>query len=129
MTKRVEVLRNVLILTTLAGLVLFSWLLGHILRYSIPAIWHPPIPEKNLPIEYGNEFEFAGIRRLAELPEMALGNALAQTLSREAQVFLPEQCLGSTYYTSLPAKCQTADGRLVQAGGIKANIIILPQGK
>ena len=40
--KQVEFARNVLILAALIGVVLFSWLLGHILRFSIPAFWHPP---------------------------------------------------------------------------------------
>ena len=127
--ERVEVIRNVLILAALIGLVLFSWILGHILRYSIPALWHPPIQETDPQVRYGIELEFEGIRRLAVLPEMTPANTQAQTYILEVQITLPERCLGYTYYTSLPAKCRTVDGRLVQVGGIESNVILIPQSK
>lgn len=129
MPKRAEVFRNVLILATLIGLVLFSWLVGHILRYSIPALWHPPIQETDPQTEYGIDLEFEGIRRLVVLPEMAPGNAQIQIYKREVQITLPGRCLGYTYYTSLPAKCRTVDGRLVQVGGVEGNFILIPQDK
>jgi len=127
--ERVEVIRNVLVLAALIGLVLFSWLLGHILRYSIPALWHPPIPENDSQIKYGVEFEFDGIRRFVILPGLAPGNIVAPVQIREGQITLPVECPGYIYYTSLPAKCRTVDGRLVQVGGIESNVILVPQGK
>jgi hypothetical protein len=125
--KRVEILRNILVLVALVGLVLLSWLLGHILRYSIPTLWHPPLPEMDPQIKYG--FEFEGIRRSVVLPGLAPGNIAVQFQIRETQVMLPEECPGYTYYTSLPAKCRTVDGRLIQVGGIESNVILIPQGK
>jgi hypothetical protein len=127
MPKRMETIRNVLILAALVGLVLLSLLLGHILRYSIPALWHPPIQETDPQIRYGVEFE--GIRRLIIFPGLALQTAPGPVLIREGWGAPPGECFGTTYYTSLPAKCQAADGRLVQAGGIESNVILILPGK
>jgi len=127
--ERVEVIRNVLVLAALIGLVLFGWLLGHILRYSIPALWHAPIQENDSQIKYGVEFQFDGIRRSVVLPGLAPAIPVAPVQIREGQKPLPVACPGYTYYTSLPAKCRTLDGRLVQVGGVESNVILIPQGK
>jgi hypothetical protein len=124
--KRVEFARNVLVLTTLVGLVLFSWLLGHILRYSIPALWHPPIRETDPRIEYGLALDFEGIRRSVVLPGLAPGNAPAPAQLSEIWAAPPSECPGYTYYTSLPAKCRTVDGRLVQVRSSESRILLVP---
>lgn len=127
--KRVELARNVLILAILAGVVLFSWLLGHMLRYSIPALWHPPVQETNPQIEYGAELDSPGIRRLVVLPGLTLANAQVQVYVREEVGIRSGKCLGTTYYTSLPAKCRMADGRLVEVGPAKSRILFIPPRK
>jgi hypothetical protein len=126
---RIEIARNMLVLAALVGLVLFSWLLGHILRYSIPALWHPPVQERDPQIKYGLEFDFEGIRRFVVLPELAAGSMPAQVQLSEIWAALPAQCLGSTYYTSLPAKCRTVDGRLVQVRSTVSRILLIPPRK
>ena len=59
-SKSYKLILNVLVLVALIGTVLFGWLAGHILRYSNPAFWHPPIQETNPHIENGYQFEFEG---------------------------------------------------------------------
>jgi hypothetical protein len=127
--KRIEIARNVLVLAVLIGLVLLSWLLGHILRYSIPSLWHPPIQETDPQIRYGLDFELEGIRRLAVLPGLAPANAPAHAQPGEIWGALPAECPGYTYYTSLPAKCRTVDGRLVQVRSTESRILLIPPRK
>ena len=114
--------RNLLVLATLIGTASLGWLAGHILRYSIPALWHPPLQETNPHIKTGYEFEFEGERFIL----MPQENPWVRVYIDGAQVKPPEQCAGHTYYTSLPAKCHTADGRLVRVGGIEAGVIVDP---
>lgn len=128
MLRQAKFLRNVLILAVLIGLVLFSWLLGHILRYSIPALWHPPIRETDPQIKVGRELELEGT------PQQIIFYDLTQ--ATDIQGFNPNlprklsnECQGYTYYTSLPAKCRTADGRLVQVRSLDATFLLIPQGK
>jgi hypothetical protein len=127
--KRVEIVRNILVLLTLIGLVLFSWMLGHILRYSIPGLWHPRIPEIDPHIRYGGEFESEGIRRLAAFPGLALVDVQVKADLREQPSGPPEECLSLTYYTSLPAKCWTSDWRFVSVSGIESNVSVIPPSK
>lgn len=56
---RLKLIRNLLVLFSVIGLVLTGWLAGHILRYSIPAhqFRHPPVPEFDLHLKNGNQFE------------------------------------------------------------------------
>jgi hypothetical protein len=126
---QIEIARNMLVLAALGGLVLFGWLLGHTLRYSIPAFWHPAIPEIDSQIKNGLEFDFEGIRRFVELPELAAGSMPAQVQLSEIWAALPAQCPGYTYYTSLPAKCRTVDGRLVQVRSTVSRILLIPPRK
>lgn len=128
-SKRVEIIRNVLVLATLVGVVLLSWLFGHILRYSIPAFWQPPVQETDPQIKVGLEFEFEGIRRLAVLPGLAPVNGSVQFQFALAPGARPAECLGQTYYTSLPAKCRSVDGRLVMVREFESKFILIPQGK
>jgi hypothetical protein len=127
--KRVEFARNVLVLAILVGLVLFSWLLGHILRYSIPALWHPPFQETDPQIKYGLEIDFEGIRRSVVLPGLAPGGVPAQAQRSEIWAAPPAECPGYTYYTSLPAKCRTVNGRLVQVRPTGSRILLVPPRK
>ena len=127
--KSVEFARNVLVLAILVGLVLFSWLLGHILRYSIPALWHPPVQDRDPQIKYGLEIDFEGIRRSVVLPGLAPGGVPAQAQPSEIWAAPPAECPGYTYYTSLPAKCRTVDGRLVQVRPTGSRILLVPPRK
>jgi hypothetical protein len=127
--KQVEIVRNVLILAALIGVVLFSWLLGHILRFSIPAFWHPPAPETDPQIRYGAEFEFEGIRRLAIFPGLELVSLSAKLPLPMIPGALPSACRGLTFFTSLPAKCLTTDGQLVKIGGVESIVILIPESK
>ncbi len=118
-TKRGETVRKTLVLAALIGAVLFSWLLGHVLRFSIPALWQPPLQELNPQTEYGFEIELAGIRRLAVFPGLAPAGLATQLQRLPAPGAPPGECQGLTYFTSLPAKCLTPDGRLIEVGGIE----------
>lgn len=128
-SKRVEFLRNVLILAGLVGLVLLSWLLGHILRYSNPMLWHPPLQEPDPQIKMGIAIDFEGIPRLATLPGLKPVSDSEQALLAREPGARPAECAGLTYFTSLPAKCLAADGRLVQAPGFESSAIMIPQSK
>ena len=126
-SKRVEIARNFLILAALLGIVSFGWLAGHILRHITPAFEVPSIEEIDPHIENGSEFE--GIRRqvvLTGIPAARLpGDEEAVVLGE----FSVEQCQEFTYYTSLPAKCRTTDGRLARVGGNGMSIFIIPPAK
>jgi len=39
------------------------------------------------------------------------------------------QCVSQDFFTSLPAKCMTSDGKLIQVNGVPSEPIILPEGK
>lgn len=105
--------KNLLVLITVIGFALTGWLVGHILRHAIPALQfqHPPIEEVDPTIKNG--FESEGIRRQAVL----MGRPVVQAIPGEGLLSLREAlfqgCFGNTYYTSLPAKCRSADGKLV----------------
>lgn len=123
-------IRNLLVLLTVIGLVLTGWLAGHILRHSISELQlrHPPLPEVDPHIKNGYDFEFQGIRRMAILP----GNPAVGSSASEGTLFLGQvllnQCSGNTYYTSLPAKCRSADGSLMRVGGAASGLFLpLPE--
>jgi hypothetical protein len=127
--KQAGILAKILVLVALVGLVLLSWLAGHILRFSIPALWHPPLPETNPRIRYGDEIEFEGIRREVVLTGVAPETWYARIEVRAGQAPMSADCMGLTYFTSLPAKCLTADGRLVIVQEFEPNVILIPRGK
>ena len=122
-----KIILNLLVLITVIGLVLTGWLVGHVLRFSNPALWHPPIEEIDPQIKNG--FESEGIRRQAVL----MGNSSLRALTREGMLIigevLSESCVGNTYYTSLPAKCRSADGSLVRVTGDGSTLIYIPPDK
>lgn len=125
--KLVEFFRNILVLATLVGLVLVSWLFGHILRYSIPALWHPPLQDTDPQIKVGVEFELDGIRRLAAFTGFAVVNASSQNQPPSGLGAHPAPCvLELAYYTSLPAKCRTVDGRLVSIREADSSVVLIP---
>ena len=127
--QKYKLLINLAILAALAGLVLSGWLVGHVLRYSLPALWHPPLPEMDPGLITGYEYE--GVRRLAQLPQVTriqLPNS--EEILRRPGDTLPgiasQECVSYTFFTSLPAKCHTADGRLVRVGGSESTPIFIP---
>ncbi len=122
---------NLLVLIALTSAVLFGWLAGHILRFSIPVyqLQHPPIPEFDPNIKNGYEFELQGIRRLAVLTESSVVGVITDTGVFNLERMPLEQCLSTTYYTSLPAKCHNANGDLVRVGEAGSNIIFFSQNK
>jgi len=130
MRKWGEFFRNMLILVMLAVAVMFSWLAGHTLRYSIPKLWHPPVQETDPHLEYGSDLEFSGIRRAVVLPGLApKAAASARIQVWVGQGTISNECMALTYFTSLPAKCLTPDGRLVVVGVPEPNVVLIPQGK
>ena len=122
---------KLLVLIALICAVLFGWLTGHILRFSMPIyqLQHPPIPKFDPRIKNGYEFELQGIRRLAVLTESPAVRVLTDTGTRSPDGILLEQCRTTIYYTSLPAKCHNANGDLVRAGEARPNIILLSPNK
>ena len=114
--------RNLLILIALTGTMLFSWLAGHILRYSILALWHPPIQETNPHIENGYQFELENKRLI--LPQQA--GPWVSIGAGGMQLYPSEQRVGMIYYTSLPAKCQSASGELVRVEESPSKITLGP---
>jgi hypothetical protein len=125
-----KLIRNLLILTTVIGFTLTGWLAGHILRFYMPAsqFQHPPNEKIDPKIKNGFDFEYQGIRRIAVFSRI--------TEALQVQVFLDEiqvkplnGCVGNTYYTSLPAKCRSADGGLVAVRGIAPYFVVIPEDK
>jgi hypothetical protein len=49
---------NFVVLAAIVGFVLTGWLIGHILRYSTPALWHPPIQETDPHLKNGFDLEW-----------------------------------------------------------------------
>lgn len=42
-SKKIRFVKKILILLAVIGLIGLSWLTGHILRHTLPELWHPPI--------------------------------------------------------------------------------------
>ena len=78
------------------------------------------IEEVDPRIKTGYEFEIEGIRRLVVFPEISLAPQV-RIYPGEGQINFMDGCVGNTYYTSLPAKCRSLDGRLVRVGGVDSN--------
>jgi len=117
---------NLLILMTVIGLTLTGWLAGHILRFSMRELWHPPIEEIDPKIKTGDIFELEGRRIDASADSSSVriyvdGELLVQSLEFNL-------CQGNTYYTSRPAKCHSADGRLIEVGQLPGSLILLDEG-
>jgi hypothetical protein len=122
---------NLLVLIALTGAILFGWLAGHILRFSIPdyQLQHPPIPKFDPHIKNGYEFELQGIRRLVVLTGGSTMSIFSDTGGVSLEGLLTEQCLSTTYYTSLPAKCHSVNGDLIRVGEGGPNIMFFSPNK
>ncbi|MGB7873082.1 MAG: hypothetical protein WBL25_01770 [Anaerolineales bacterium] len=126
-SKSPKLIHNFLIFTAVVGLVFTGWLAGHILRHTTPAIQHPPVQELDPHIKNG--FEPEGIRRQAVLMEISGMGVFTNEGSFYLGQALFNGCVGNTYYTSLPAKCRSGDGKLVKVGGNDSYIIVVPEDK
>jgi hypothetical protein len=128
-SKPTKPIQNILVLITVIGFALTGWLVGHILRHSFPVyqFQHPPVEEISPKIENGSQFD--GIRREAVLT----GESAWGAFTSEGSLFLGQAlfnaCVGNTFYTSLPAKCRSADGELVKVGRNDSYIIVAPEDK
>jgi len=120
-SKSPKLIHNYLVFTAVVGLVFTGWLAGHILRHTTPAIQHPPVQELDPHIKNG--FEPEGIRREGVLTGIGVFISAGSAIPGE---FAFESCFGSTYYTSLPAKCRSASGELVQVGGTETERLFIP---
>ena len=126
-SKQSKFIRNMLVLAGLIGIVLIGWLLGHILRFSIPELWHPPLQDTDPGTRYVMEYE--GIRRIVAVSASGLANLSEGNPPPLAFGALSGACSGTTYFTSLPAKCHTVDGRLVELRDSGPALILELQGK
>ena len=126
-TNKPKLTHKILVLIAVIAFVLTGWLTGHILRFAFPALWHPPI-EKITP-QIQNGFESQGIRREVVLTE----NSDLRIFQNGGTLYLGQillnPCGENTYYTSLPAKCRSASGELVQVGEDNFHIILTPEDK
>lgn len=120
-------IRNVLVLIAVVGLILAGWLAGHIFRHLTPYYQHPPIEEIDPHIKNG--FEAEGIRRQVVFTESPVTRIFTSEGSLLLGEVLLENCVGNTYYTSLPAKCRSADGRLVRVEENGVYIVTIPGDK
>ena len=121
--------QNILVIITVIVMIMTGWLIGHILRHLTPVYEHPPYEEINPSIENGFERETDGIRRMVVLT----GNSAVRLLPSEGMLYLEkiilDGCMGNTYYTSLPAKCQSADESLMRVEGTPMKRLIPPPDK
>jgi len=117
-----RLIQNLLILITVIGFALTGWLVGHILRHSIPKLWHPPIEEIIPGEKIGNAFE-------AYTPQILGGVPITNWSVDVAPMMMLSQCKTDVYYTSLPAKCRSADGKLVRVERAYLERLIIPQSK
>ena len=113
MQKKIRALK-IFILTALIATASLGWLAGHIIRFSIPALWHPPIEENTPGEKIGSVFQAYTPQILGGVPITNWG------------VNAWQDCKNDVYYTSLPAKCRSMDGRLVQVRGFEPNVIVIP---
>lgn len=116
---------NLLILMTVIGLTLTGWLAGHILRFYIRELWHPPIEEIDPKIKIGDIFEYEGRHIVASADTSSVRIYKDEELLIQSLEF--NLCQGNTYYTSLPAKCHSVDGRLIEAGQLPGSLILLDE--
>lgn len=121
---KINFARNILVLTALIAIVALGWLTGHILRFSIPSLGHPPLEESDPQIKTG--LEKGGIRRQFVWTGVHGFSGEGAVLSGE---FSLAQCLGITFYTSLPAKCRSVDGKWVQVGNSGREFVVTPLEK
>jgi hypothetical protein len=124
-----KLIPKLLVLITVLGFALTGWLVGHILRHTIPLyqFQHSPIDEINPKFESG--FQSDGIRRQATLMEESARGVFTSEGSFFLGQALINACVGNTYYTSLPAKCRSADGSLAKVGSVELGITLIPKDR
>ncbi|MGD8404961.1 MAG: hypothetical protein PVJ21_14970 [Anaerolineales bacterium] len=123
-TNKPKPTQKVLVLIIVIAFILAGWLTGHILRFAFPTLWHPPA-EKITP-QIQNGFESKGIRREIVLSGAGVFTSDGSTITGE---FVFGSCVGSTFYTSLPAKCRSVSGELVLAGRVEMERLFIPPEK
>jgi len=123
-TNRPKLTHKILVIITVVAFVLAGWLTGHILRFALPVLWHPPI-EKITP-QIQNGFESEGIRREIVFSGEGVFTSDGRSITGE---FVFWGCVGNMYYTSLPAKCRSVSGELVQVGGKEMERLLIPPEK
>lgn len=123
-TGKSKITNKIVVLISVIALVLTGWLAGHIVRFSISSFWHPPVEEITPQIQNG--FQSDGIRR--EVVLLGMGFSPGNRAAIPGGLAFAS-CVGNTYYTSLPAKCRSADGRLVKVGVNNSYILLMPDEK
>lgn len=120
------IIRNALILSVLIGVTFIGWAWGHTMRYSIPTYqpasdpqyWIPPTHENEIKTLNASEFNLEGEFVFV----ITLDSIQTRTDFSGAPSYLQSQCLGNTFYTSLPAKCQGFDGKLFPIGNTQGQV-------
>ena len=98
----------VLIVLVVIGMTTFGWVLGHIVKYSIPAFQHPPL---HFPGEKSGEA--TPLQAHEKIPFM------------KSNINPVQNCQTTVYYTSLPAKCHTPNGKLVRVESFPQGFILI----
>ena len=111
---KTQIAVNILIFTALIATASLGWLAGHIIRFSIPEFWHPPLEERIPGEKIGSLFQVYTPQILGRVP------------ITNWEVNIWQGCKTDVYYTSLPAKCRSMDGRLVRVVGGQREIFIFP---
>ena len=119
-----KLIYKLLVLLTVIGLAVVGWLTGHILRHAVPELQHPPI---RLPGEEVGKvrMQFLDNPRFNSVPS---GEPRLYVFTEKLNFSPSFECRNNTYYTSLPAKCQSVDGHLVRVGGGPQEMHIIPYG-
>lgn len=120
------IIRNALILSVLIGVTFIGWAWGHTMRYSIPTYqpapepqyWIPPAPENEIKTLNASEFNLEG----EFVFFLTLDGTQMQTDFSGALSYSQSQFMGNTFYTSLPAKCQSFDGKLIPMGDTQGQV-------
>ena len=109
--QKAKLAQNFLIIITLIGFVFVGQIAGNALQQSFQ--------ERQYLLESLSAEELGGIQ--AYTPQF-VGGVLIENWRR----FVSQECKDDVYYTSLPAKCQSIGGRLIEVGNNEPNIILLP---
>lgn len=104
---------DLLILIGIIGFGLLGWIAGDAIRHSTPEL-------RQYPLEYLSTEELS---IFSSYPTHPLGGVLITNWDATAWM----TCKDEVVYTSLPAKCQSIDGRLIEVGGNKQPIMLIPQ--
>jgi len=114
MQKRIIFL-NLFIMVVLFGFVLTGWVVGDAIRHSKPELRRYPVETlsvKELSIFRANPtHQFGGVTITNWVVPAWRG------------------CKDEVIYTSLPAKCHSMDGRLIEVGGNPDDIFIIPSSE